>query len=281
MGKLILCKGSYAKRPYYMSIGDINIYSIEELNFYIEGNLDIIIELELTTTLIDWIKEQLEMEELASKLYQLKKERASNKAIIQSIINSCNYFTSLEKRKIIQTIGELESLPLIQRRLKKANSFLVGNNYSKAEAYYESLIDGDMAADLSAAEYAQILHNLGIAKSYTVGIKEASIFFKHAYEGSQEKESLKQYLMSLKLSNQEDMFEEEVVSYGIERDFISKLLEEYAKYLDDYENSKQYKKVLELRDLLETDKQTFTDRALHISKDIEKQYRRCTNEYIW
>ncbi|NMB43133.1 MAG: hypothetical protein GX995_03255 [Clostridiales bacterium] len=280
MGKLILCKGAYAKRPYYMSIGDVNIYSIEELNFYIANNLDIIVELDLSKSLIDWIRDQLEMGDLADKLYKLQGDHVSSRLIIQAILNSCNYFTSSEKAKIIQTVSELENLPLVQRRIKKANTFLLARNYLEAEVCYESLINGEMAVELSAEEYGQILHNLGIAKIYTVGLNEASVFFKHAYEVNKKEESLKQYLIALKLSNREDLLNEQVKSYDLPDDFLSSILNDYNTYLKNYEDSDQYKQVKRLMKLHDEDSQAFIEEALYISKDIEKQYRRCTNEYI-
>ena len=280
MGKLILCKGAYAKRPYYMSIGDVNIYSIEELNFYIANNLDIIVELDLSKSLIDWIRNQLEMGDLADKLYKLQGDHVSSRLIIQAILNSCNYFTSSEKAKIIQTVSELENLPLVQRRIKKANTFLLARNYLEAEVCYESLINGEMAVELSAEEYGQILHNLGIAKIYTVGLNEASVFFKHAYEVNKKEESLKQYLIALKLSNREDLLNEQVKSYDLPDDFLSSILNDYNTYLKNYEDSDQYKQVKRLMKLHDEDSQAFIEEALYISKDIEKQYRRCTNEYI-
>ncbi len=280
MGKLILCKGAYAKRPYYISIGDVNIYSIEELNFYIANNLDIIVELDLSKSLIDWIRDQLEMGDLADKLYKLQGDHVSSRLIIQAILNSCNYFTSSEKAKIIQTVSELENLPLVQRRIKKANTFLLARNYLEAEVCYESLINGEMAVELSAEEYGQILHNLGIAKIYTVGLNEASVFFKHAYEVNKKEESLKQYLIALKLSNREDLLNEQVKSYDLPDDFLSSILNDYNTYLKNYVDSDQYKQVKRLMKLHDEDSQAFIEEALYISKDIEKQYRRCTNEYI-
>src|SRR5690554_3095470 len=263
-----------------MSIGDVNIYSIEELNFYIANNLDIIVELDLSKSLIDWIRNQLEMGDLADKLYKLQGDHVSSRLIIQAILNSCNYFTSSEKAKIIQTVSELENLPLVQRRIKKANTFLLARNYLEAEVCYESLINGEMAVELSAEEYGQILHNLGIAKIYTVGLNEASVFFKHAYEVNKKEESLKQYLIALKLSNREDLLNEQVKSYDLPDDFLSSILNDYNTYLKNYEDSDQYKQVKRLMKLHDEDSQAFIEEALYISKDIEKQYRRCTNEYI-
>lgn len=279
MGKLLFCKGTLAERPYQMDLGNINIYSIEELCFYIVEKLDLIVELQLPSSLVDWIGNQLEMELLASKLLQLQKENASNKALIQAILKSCNYYTREEIVEIVEVIEEIENLPIIQRKIKKANNLLGEKNYREAEHNFEDLINSDLAADLSREEYAQILHNLGIAKIYTLGIKEASIFFKQAYERNHKEESLKQYLMSLKISKQEDLLEKEIGRYGLasevesDKDFLLELNREIAGYVDGYETSKEYGKVAQLEELSHEDKELFTNKAKEIVKGLQKQYR--------
>ena len=77
MGKLILCHGSYANHPYYMEIGNVNIYSIEELNYYLVDKLDMIIELEPKESLTHWVRDQLHMEALAEELAKLLQDKAS------------------------------------------------------------------------------------------------------------------------------------------------------------------------------------------------------------
>ncbi len=282
MGKLILCRGSYARSPYYMDIGDVNIYSIEELCFYIVDHLDLIIEINLSKSLINWIKNELGLEELADNLHKLKDDNANNKTLILTILNACNYYNGGQKYQIAKEIDELENLPIIQRRIKKANHFLAAKKYKEAERSYESLLDihikpsssRDLSSGLSVKEYAQVLHNLGIAKIYTVGITQASAFFKQAYERNQEKESLKQYLLALKLSKQEDLFEEALVRYNISNDFIAGLYDEYKDYIKDYEASEQYNKLLQLQELQYKDEQEFYQKAYDITKDIEQKYRR-------
>lgn len=273
MGKLILCTGTYAKNPYYIDTGDINIYSIEELNLYIVDNIDLIVEINIKKSLIDWIKEELEMMDLADKLKKLQEEKASNKTIILTILNSCNYYSKDERLEIQEVIEELENLPASQRKKKIGDNFLEARNYKEAEKAYTGILESDMAADLSSEEYGGILHNLGITKIYRVGLKEASIFFKQAYERNNEEESLKQYLMSLKLSNQEDLFEEEVIKYDLDSDYVTGLHNEIEKYEEDYETSDQYKDVVELGKLHERDHQAFSDKQTHIIKDLENRYR--------
>ena len=38
MGELIYCKNSIAKTPYYIEDAGLNIYSLEELSYYIYNN---------------------------------------------------------------------------------------------------------------------------------------------------------------------------------------------------------------------------------------------------
>ena len=42
MGKLIQCSSRLAKKPYYFRITDTNVYSIEEVCYYIRHNIYIL-----------------------------------------------------------------------------------------------------------------------------------------------------------------------------------------------------------------------------------------------
>lgn len=304
MGKLILCHGSYANHPYYMEIGNVNIYSIEELNYYLVDKLDMIIELEPKESLTHWVRDQLHMEALAEELAKLLQDKASNKKIIQAILNSCGYYSKDEKHEILQIIEELEHLPEIQRKIKKGDNFLLAKNYKAAERSYETLIGSgyaessvaesyeaessaidsstDMGADsldhlsvtLTDTEYAQILHNLGITKIYTAGIREACPFFKQAYERNHEEKSLNQYLISLKLSKQDDRLEEEITNYGLDSDYVASLEKEIDGHIKSYETSKEYNEIIDLEKLKDTNYKEFSNKVSNVTKELKNQYRR-------
>lgn len=278
MGKLILCSGTYAKNPYYMEIGNINIYSIEELSYYIVNNLDLAIELDFNKSLFEWIRDELKLESLADGLLKLQGEKVSNKTLIQTILNSSNYYSHAQKVKINHKIEDLENLPILQRKIQKANQFLAARSFKEAEREYEGIISGDMADELSSKEYSLILNNLGIAKLYTVGVKEASVLFKQAYECNNESESLRQYCLSLKLSNQEELFNEEVAKYDLSEEWILELENELNNYINDYESSNNYQEVLRLKAASHNDYSSFSSEARKIVKDLENKYRRCINE---
>lgn len=272
-----MCQGSYASKPYRTEIGNIKIYSIEELCYYISNNLEILIEIDLNKSLIKWIREELQMFELADNILSLHEEKVSNKIIIRTIINSCNYFSNIQRIKINQAIEDLENSPPIQRKIHKGGQLLMAKKFKEGEKNFESMLTNDEANQLTAKEYGQILNNLGIAKLYTVGIKEASVFLRRAYEMYNSEDFLKQYLISLKLSSQDDLFIEEVDKYGLNEEWTKNLDNEINGYIKDYESSNDYQEALRLKELSQSDVSAFLEEAKAINKDFESKYRRCNN----
>ena len=55
MGKLILCEKPLAALPYYIENLSLNIYSAEELCYYIENNVYLLEQDFMDDELIEWI----------------------------------------------------------------------------------------------------------------------------------------------------------------------------------------------------------------------------------
>ena len=55
MGELILCRGPITATPYYIEEKALNVYSLEELSYYIYNNLYLINPGFMNNDLIHWI----------------------------------------------------------------------------------------------------------------------------------------------------------------------------------------------------------------------------------
>ena len=60
MGELILCKRPIAAAPFYIESVSVNIYSIEELSWFIFHHTDIIEADFISDELINWMKQDTE-----------------------------------------------------------------------------------------------------------------------------------------------------------------------------------------------------------------------------
>lgn len=80
MSKIILCTRKEASHPFIFLNTKVEINTYEELCFYIYNNTVLISKSSLSEKLFDWIRDELDMPELAAKLVAL-----SNKATLHRI----------------------------------------------------------------------------------------------------------------------------------------------------------------------------------------------------
>ena len=65
MGELLLCHETIAALPYYIEETGINIYSMEELSYYISGNVYLLDHSFMCESLCTWVEKQMHRVELA------------------------------------------------------------------------------------------------------------------------------------------------------------------------------------------------------------------------
>ena len=68
MSSYILCQTKKAEKPYYIENISTNIYSIEELCYYLYHNLYLIDSTIINEGLCKWLEEELGLTRLAAKL---------------------------------------------------------------------------------------------------------------------------------------------------------------------------------------------------------------------
>lgn len=270
MGKLILCRGLYATIPYKMKTTNTKIYSIEEMCYYIYHNLEFVMEEKFSTPFTEWLKNELNLMELAHELEGIE----DSKKTLFKIAHSSNYFSDSEIREIKDMIIEFEDLPPTKRKIKKANNYLNINRYKEADAIYERILSGEELGELTREEYASILYNQAIAKIHILGLQEAAPLLKEVYERTNAEEHLKQYLFALKLSSQEELLIKEISYYELQQDWVNNILKELKELLKEAEIYSE----TQLMQKLEMDRMSnnrhFYETSNEITKDLEKQYRR-------
>lgn len=215
MGKMILCSGSRAKYPYRFTTSGLRVYSMEELCYYLYHHVYQIEEEMFCDSLIEWIGEELKLTERAQKLKQLKKQKADVKTLVAVILCSTDYYTEHEIKSLLKTLDEIVGLPLMKRSCSKAKHCLSNHQYLEAMMEYEKILRSDNASELSPEEYGDILHNLAVAKAHISGLSDASELFCQAYLRNQRMESLFQYLFSLKLMDNDALYNEKREEYQV------------------------------------------------------------------
>ena len=106
MGSYILCQVRRAENPFFIDSVSLNIYSIEELCYFICRNLPLLDETVLNESLAAWLKEELHLRRLSQKLQQLLKREHSLGDLVLPILREINYLNNLEFRDLESRIRD-------------------------------------------------------------------------------------------------------------------------------------------------------------------------------
>lgn len=247
MGKLILCSGKRTKRPYVMPVSGERIYSIEELCYYIYNNIYFIDESMFTASLTDWIRNELCLLDRAEKLETLKRQKADLKTLITVVLCSADYYTENEIKKLLTVIDNIKTMSPARRRYFKANTYLNRKQFLEAAKEYESLLMSDDAVNLDPKSYGDVLHNLAIAKLHIYGPGKALELFMHAYELNQRQESLMQYLYTLWICQDKDMFFDKLNEYNVDEETGREIIHRMEQLSDEARMGKDMDEIRLLR----------------------------------
>lgn len=209
MAGIILSRSKYGEKPYYIKNMSINIYSLEELCYYIYNNIYLIGVDLFEPGLISYIERELGESELAAQLEFLVRENAGLAEIIITILRYVDYYTEEEIQNLNEIIITLDSQNVMERLKLRADTFLNNKRFDSALRNYELIAFGRRDKTLSLSFYGNVWHNMGVAYGRLFLYKDAVICFRAAYEMNKNEESLKEAIIAECMLNGNVLSEEE------------------------------------------------------------------------
>ena len=243
MGKVILCAGRHAEKPYTLNSIGVTAESIEELCYVLRQNLDVVDSGAIDRNLAAFIKDDLGLPDRGKKLEGLISSRASLKEKLMSIFESCDYYDDTELGKITSEIDELAKMSGIERRKKRADRQMRQGHLNEAAAEYRSILNGSGINELSVGGLAEILHNLGIFEIHRGDTEEALRLFLEAYEQNGNRATLKAYLFALKLTKNTSRYADEVKRLEVDPKLYNEIESGMRSVEEDFEQSNNYSEI--------------------------------------
>lgn len=99
MGELLLCDRPIAAMPFYLEGLSVNVYSLEELNYYILNNTFLLDSDFMSNELCEWIRDELKQPKLAEKLERIILYHGRLAEFVLEILDHTGYCTKSEKQK--------------------------------------------------------------------------------------------------------------------------------------------------------------------------------------
>ncbi len=197
MSNVLLCQGRYAENPYYVKDDCKNLYSIEELCYYLYHNAFLLDDGFVEKSLAEWMDSELELKELARKVAVISGRTGALIRLIEILAEQIGYYSEPEWRELLNEVGANNSLSVEERRKCRADAFLQAGRIGMAMNEYEIILRQTRVTETKLR--AKVLHNLGVCSARLFMFKQAAGYFEKAYDTYANTESYVDMLTAMKL----------------------------------------------------------------------------------
>ncbi len=271
MGELIYCRHPIAANPLYIEDSSHNIYSLEELSYYIRQNPYLVTRSLMSQELCDWIRDDLHDEELSETLSFALNENAPLYLFVTRLLSGCGYLTTREIKETIDVIEKLESLSDDERKKVRADELLRSQKLIDAIYAYDNILSG--SDDLPDSLVADIYHNKGCAYSWLMFFEEASEDYEKAFVKNKSIDSLTGMLFSAALMEDDSRFLLLAEKYHIPEARQSEILGEIERLGTSSEVNEFETKLKRLRSDY-SDQSAYMEQLLYIISGFTDDYKR-------
>lgn len=208
MAGLVVCQGKKAQIPYYITAIGKNIYTLEELCYYLWEYVHLLEPELINKELLRWIELQLELKELAVVLGQKRQANAQLKELVLCILEAACYASEEELVQYRRRLKQSEDMSEFDRRRLKADDLVRSSKYYRALSEYQRLLEEEEAQEETVA--GSIYQNMGVAYARMFFFRESSECFLKAFLASPDRERMRQYKLAVRLCK-DDIEEDELV----------------------------------------------------------------------
>lgn len=223
------CIGKVADTPYYLECACINIFSMEELAYFLYENSLIVDTTLMKKELCVFIDEELGLYDLSAQLLQLINNDGRLADFVSTILSYMDYCPEQELEELVKNLADSDDSRNLCRRRSRGDVLLSGKKYVGAIREYEMALSFIGKEEVENSELTALYNNLGVAYAKLFYFERAAECFEHSCEIEYSREAAMNYLAALRLS----MNREEYIQRIKQENADVKLVNEQEKRIDD------------------------------------------------
>ena len=236
MSGYILCQTGRAEAPYFIENISMNIYSLEELCYYLDHNLYLIDQTILNEGLCNWIQEELKLPALAAKLRPKMGKFASVEDLVYPVFKEINYLTYEELKVLNTRLQKFDKETPAMREKCKGDALMENKMYVHAIQVYQKLLDRKDLEEIREGLTECIYHNLGCAYSYLFQMEKAQECFLEAYREAHSKDALKAYIIAYSSVHDKTDYDKVMEELEVDEELKKGIKEEIRQSLKAFES---------------------------------------------
>ena len=273
MSTLIYCKNSIAASPYYIEEASLNVYSLEELSYFILNNVYLLSRNFMTPELCNWIGRELKQKQLQDELMDMIRNNAPLHLFIGHLLASNGYSSKKEIKDTLAIISTFENKSEAECKKMRADRLMAADKVVDAIYEYESLLADDLARTMSRSVEGDVYHNLGCAFAKLFFFEEAIRCFDEAYKRNQKLHSLNCLLYAARCKRDKKAFDDAVTKYQVPATDVQGVMTVIKNVAEKVDIAEFDKAVNEL-EYLDGDNEEFFEQTGRIIDNWRQEYTR-------
>ena len=181
MGQLILCKSPRAKTPFYIEGGKVNIYSLEELMYFVQSTQFVARDDFMNPGFIEWVEHEIGMRELSVMLKEKLAANSGLKDFFLPIEAANGYLTTSELQILNVRLQKYDHMSGLEAKKFYADQFMHQEKYVQAITAYRQLLKDSTVISEQGHVTGDIWSNLGCAYAKMQDFEEAVECFARGY----------------------------------------------------------------------------------------------------
>ena len=181
MGELFICNEPIAALPYYIEGISWNVYSLEELCYYVEHNTYLLEKDFMSEELCTWVGKELKNLKLAERLRDIMRMDGRLSEFVLVLLVECGYCSRETIKEIIRIVRDMEEKSDFECNKVRADRLMEKEKYLSSIYEYKSLLESNEAGEQSKELLGNIWHNLGTAYARLFLFQEAMHCYDKAY----------------------------------------------------------------------------------------------------
>ncbi len=214
MGQLIICRIRAADKPFFLKSAKLNIYSLEELFYYLY-NATFVDKSELMCDeFIHWVRDDLSQPDLSGQLYE---SSMSGKGLLDYVMKleaCCGYLSENELKQLNINLNRFDHMSPLELGKQSADDLLKKGRFMAAINAYKRLLMTDLFGKADDVVKGDIYHNMGVAYSRFFDFGEAKNCFIRAYRSNHRQESLAEAVDCAVISQDKEMLDDIITTFN-------------------------------------------------------------------
>lgn len=193
MSKIWICQNKTADIPFFLEEKKLNLYSLEELCYYLYVNAEALEEQFFDERLFVWLEKELELIELCKELREGMAQGKDSFWCMEKLLWESGYYTKEEVKKVEESVRRIIQAKPEERKKLRADKMLLEGKCKSAVREYQQLLQQE---DIDKLLESKIWHNMGTAYARQFLFARAAECYEKAYTLGRMEESRQQYLIA-------------------------------------------------------------------------------------